>query len=240
MDSFPAITDHLLVWVFGFAIPFISGVRGRQTMEKVEFTPAIRRRFYIANSISLALMSCLVLITWLAYKRPFSELGFRPVSAESRSLYWWLTGILVALYLADTIYAVKKAKEEPGEQETWESSVPFLPKSVAELPAYTLMCVSAGVCEEIMFRGFMVTYFLVDFKYPPSFPILAAFIPAALFSLAHYYQGGIAVLKILLLSIFMGLIFILSGSLWIVIIVHFGIDLLGGILSMILQKKYNR
>jgi uncharacterized protein len=237
MTNLPAITDHILVLILGIVIPFISGVRSHESMKHIEFDSRTRKRFFIVNSITLALMAGVVLVIWWLHQRPLAEMGFRPLFSEGKKIYWWLTGILVIQYLADTVYSVATADELSRTKERWESSVPFLPRKLNELPAYTLMCVSAGVCEEIMYRGFMVTYFMVDFSYPTSFPILAALIPAVLFSLAHYYQGAIAVIKILLLSVLLGMIFILSGSLWIVIIIHFGIDLLGGVLAMILYRK---
>ena len=67
--------------------------------------------------------------------------------------------------------------------------------------------------------------------------ILAVTAPAFLFSLAHYYQGWQAVLKIFMLSLILGIIFLSSGSIWIVMIIHFIIDLLGGLVAMRLMKE---
>ncbi len=240
MTNFPAITDHILVLILGVVIPFISGVRSHESMKHIEFDSRTRKKFFVVNTFTLAAMAAVVLIIWWLHQRPLAEMGFRPLGPDGEKIYWSLTAILGILYLADTIYSVASTDELSRTKERWESSVPFLPKKFDELPTYTLMCISAGVCEEIMYRGFMVTYFMVDFSFPTAFPILAALIPAVLFSLAHYYQGAVAVIKILLLSVLLGMIFMLSGSLWIVIIIHFGIDLLGGVLAMILQRKEDR
>jgi membrane protease YdiL (CAAX protease family) len=119
--------------------------------------------------------------------------------------------------------------------EQWESSVPFLPENYRELPAYTVMCVTAGVCEEIMYRGFLVNYFIDPLK--PGFPWMAAIFPAVLFSIAHFYQGYIAMFKIFLLSLLFALIFIFSKSLLFVIIIHFLIDLTGGVMAIKIKDK---
>ena len=47
-----------------------------------------------------------------------------------------------------------------------------------------------------------------------------------------------AILKIFLLSLLLGIIFIWSGSLWLVMIIHFLIDLIGGLVMMYLLRKY--
>ena len=84
----------------------------------------------------------------------------------------------------------------------------------------------------------MVTYFLPQYNYSDGLPVLAAVAPAFLFSLAHYYQGIHAMLKIFVLSLLLGLIFIISESIYIVMAIHFFIDLIGGLLAMkFMQEK---
>jgi uncharacterized protein len=99
------------------------------------------------------------------------------------------------------------------------------------------MCMSAGVFEEIIYRGYMVTYFLPEYNFRSGLPILAVMAPAFLFSLAHYYQGWQAVLKIFLLSLLLGMIFLSSGTIWVVMLIHFLIDLAGGLVAMKLMKE---
>jgi uncharacterized protein len=138
-------------------------------------------------------------------------------------------------YVADITYAVISPESLKKTYDQWESTVPFLPESPRELPAYIFMCISAGVCEEILYRGFLVTYFIDPMK--DGFPFMAAVFPAVLFSLAHFYQGYKAMGKIFLLSMLFALIFIFSKSLIIVIIIHFLIDLVGGLVAMRMNKK---
>jgi membrane protease YdiL (CAAX protease family) len=84
----------------------------------------------------------------------------------------------------------------------------------------------------------MVTYFLPGF--PGSFPWMALLFPALLFSLAHYYQGWHAVIKIYILSVLLAGIYLASGSLWIGMGIHFLIDLTGGILAVALKDRGSR
>jgi membrane protease YdiL (CAAX protease family) len=71
----------------------------------------------------------------------------------------------------------------------------------------------------------------------PGFPWMAAIFPAVLFSIAHFYQGYIAMFKIFLLSLLFALIFIFSKSLLFVIIIHFLIDLTGGVMAIKIKDK---
>jgi membrane protease YdiL (CAAX protease family) len=61
--------------------------------------------------------------------------------------------------------------------------------------------------------------------------------PALLFSLAHGYQGWQAVGKIFLLSVLLALIFLASGSIWLVMLIHTLIDLVGGLAAIHLLRS---
>jgi membrane protease YdiL (CAAX protease family) len=97
------------------------------------------------------------------------------------------------------------------------------------------MCITAGVCEEILYRGFLVNYFIDPMK--DGFPWMAGVFPSVLFSIAHFYQGYMAMFKIFLLSLLFGLIFIFSQSLLFVVIIHFLIDFTGGVLAISIRQK---
>jgi membrane protease YdiL (CAAX protease family) len=64
-------------------------------------------------------------------------------------------------------------------------------------------------------------------------------IPAFFFAIAHFYQGSRAVLKIFILAAVFGYVFIYSGSLLVVMILHFLVDAIGGLLTMKYIKEEN-
>jgi membrane protease YdiL (CAAX protease family) len=66
---------------------------------------------------------------------------------------------------------------------------------------------------------------------------LSILLPAFVFSVAHFYQGVKAVVKIFILAIIFGYIFIYSGSLLIVMILHLLVDAIGGLLTMKYMKE---
>jgi CAAX protease family protein len=64
------------------------------------------------------------------------------------------------------------------------SVVPF-PVGVVEIVLAVLVAVSAGVCEEIVFRG----YFLRQFRALTGSVVAAVFLQALVFGPGHFYQG---------------------------------------------------
>jgi membrane protease YdiL (CAAX protease family) len=239
MDEFPLISDHLLVWVFGLAVPFLSGVQSRREMDGIEFTENIRRRFFLANSLFLAIAGSAILLHWAWRDRPFSLMGFQPnmhINHPLRTGVW--VAVLAILYFADLFHAIREASKSGSAEAALGEGTPFMPRKWRELPAYLLMCISAGVFEEVIYRGFMVTYFLPQHPANSSLPVLAVLAPALLFSLAHGYQGWQAVAKIFLLSVLLALIFLTSGSIWLVMLIHTLIDLIGGLVAIRLLRSH--
>ncbi len=232
----PTITDHILVLLLGLVLPFFSGVRGSEKLGNMHFNEHTRKSFYLSNSMVLWIITLIVMAIWYWNGRSFGLMGFRLPGPG-----WVATALTILmglLYIADVVYSMLSPDELLKTQEQWESSVPFLPENYRELPAYTFMCLTAGVCEEIMYRGFLVNYFIDPMQ--GGFPWIAALFPSILFSIAHFYQGYKAMFKIFLLSLLFGLIFIFSKSLLFVVIIHFLIDLTGGILAITMKKKQLR
>lgn len=241
MANFPSLTDHLLVLLFGWGIPLLSSLQGRKALETIHFSEYVRRRFYLSNSLTLAFFATIVLVAWRAQDRPFEEMGFRHFLPDrDRSLILLLTALLLGLYGLDLWTGVRRAGRDPVERSRLLARTPFLPRLPRELPRYILMCASAGVFEEVIYRGFMVTYFLPEPNGRTGWPWLAVTVPALLFSMAHHYQGWEAMAKVMLLSMLLALVFILGGSLWWVMGVHFGIDLAAGLATMPVMRRADR
>lgn len=235
MDNFPLWADHILAFVFGIAIPFYAAYKRPKDLSGRHFESHQKKTIYLANSLSLFLMALVIIIVWLLFKRPLSELGFKQINTINS--WWWLTLLFVMLYTIDTWVAIRSKENLEKTFNDRKNKTPFMPTKLQELPLYFLMCLSAGVFEEIIFRGFLVTYFMYLLSDIVSGEMWAVFLPAIVFSVAHYYQGSKAVLKILILSVLFGYIFILSDSLLIVMLLHFLVDAVGGLLTFKFMKK---
>lgn len=238
MDRFPLWADHIIAFLFGFAIPLYAAYRRPKDFSNQQFDSEQKKQIYLSGSFSLFAMAFIIVAVWLLFRRPLAELGLtQPVKAES---WWWIVFVFVALYIIDTWLAVATDENLSKAINRWKKRTPFMPTQRHELPLYFLMCFSAGIFEEIIFRGFLVTYCFHLFSGLNNPELWAVIIPAIIFSVAHYYQGGKAVIKIVVLSVLFGFIFIRSGSLLVVMLLHFLVDALGGILTMRYMKEINK
>jgi membrane protease YdiL (CAAX protease family) len=101
----------------------------------------------------------------------------------------------------------------------------FLPRRVDEILLWVVVSISAGICEELVFRG----YFQRQFEVFTRNKWIALFLQAALFGISHGYQGLEACAKIAVFGVMFGLLALWRGSLRPGMIAHCGSDILSGI-----------
>jgi membrane protease YdiL (CAAX protease family) len=104
----------------------------------------------------------------------------------------------------------------------------FLPRGAIEVLLWVGVSVSAGICEEVVFRG----YFQRQFEVFTRSRWIALFSQAALFGIAHGFQGLEACVKIGAFGALYGLVALWRGSLRPGMIAHSGTDILSGIFGM--------
>jgi len=104
----------------------------------------------------------------------------------------------------------------------------LLPQRPGEILLWIVVSVSAGICEEMVFRG----YFQKQFTALTHSTWIALFLQAALFGISHGYQGVEACLRIAILGVLYGLLALWRRSLRPGMIAHAGSDILSGIFGI--------
>lgn len=96
---------------------------------------------------------------------------------------------------------------------------PLLPHTPAERRLFWAVSASAGVCEEIFFRGFLIWYFLAWMG-----PVLATLLSSLLFGVGHIYLGIAQVPKTAIIGLILAIVVNLTGSLWPAMLLHAAVD----------------
>lgn len=185
-----------------------------------------------------AYASTMVLL-WLPTLYLVIGLYSEQISTVEISLVWvgstnnWLgaLGVLALTgYFALNLIMTKNAKEtHPTLEAQLEHVAWLMPRSPKELMCFTCgVSLSAGICEELLFRGFL--WFLMT-PFLGFWPALL--VSSLLFGLAHAYQGGVHVLRTGVMGIILGVISWLTGTIWIAIAVHALVNIYGGLLAYI-------
>lgn len=186
----------------------------------------------IAGVITLWLTAIAVVSVWLYQGGSYAELGLVAADGLAGVLS---TVIIIAALITVMIYK-RKIKESARCRDGFIGSMDYLiallPKTRRELYTFFLLSVSAGVCEEIIYRGFIFAYLLHYMDL--SFVVI---ISSLLFGLAHSYQGLQGIPLTGSIGLMLGLLYVYTGSLWAPMILHVAIDMGYGYLSWLALQQ---
>ena len=148
-------------------------------------------------------------------------MGLGPV--EVSSLLFWALGVTVAIHLLLLVFFVGRRFLGVRESGLLDQ---LLPQTVWEKFLFGLLSLSAGVGEELAFRGFAI----------PALTLVTgsewggAILSSCAFGLLHGYQGWLGVLRTGIMGFFLAASFVISGSLWPAVIAHATLDLVSGLI----------
>ena len=175
----------------------------------------------------------LAMILWVISERSWGMLGFN-LDLNYRVLIGTaLTMVGVAVLFAQVRQAATASREAVQGLHAEFGKLSFMiPHNGAELAGFNVLSLTAGIVEETLWRGFLFWYL------GQVMPIwAAAIISAAGFGLAHSYQGLANVPRVVLAgAVFAGL-YLLTGSLWLPMILHAAVDLLQGRLAYDVMRR---
>jgi membrane protease YdiL (CAAX protease family) len=179
---------------------------------------------------------------WIATAIACLAVGFRPLFTISPapSDASWLFDQAWVLYLVKTAIIVfvvlmllpvgiviwKKVRKTPRQYSSagaMKSLSFFLPATRAERRWFGFLCITAGICEETLYRGFLLHYLHV---FPFSLNLtLALLVSAIIFGLGHLYQGAGGAASTVVGGLLFGLLFLLTGNLLLPMLLHAAMDL---------------
>ncbi|HEV7660995.1 MAG TPA: CPBP family intramembrane glutamic endopeptidase [Allosphingosinicella sp.] len=144
----------------------------------------------------------------------------RPLTLRAIAVDMGLGALMLGAFLAAS-YGFDLAFGPASEAGT----EPLLVRNAADIPLWILLALSAGVVEELTFRGYLQRQFgaLLGNRW------LGALAQAVLFGVTHGYQGPALVLKIALLGMMFGALALCRRSLIPGIIAHASVDVIGGL-----------
>ena len=153
---------------------------------------------------------------------PFQELRFVATFEDLSSFTGFLCGVLVSVFFFLAIFLIFPLGRK-RIISMFEAIEMLLPNGWKERLMFAGVALTAGFCEEVIYRGFMF-YYLNQLGWNLS-AVTIAIITSVLFGLAHFYQGWKNVILTGFIGFAMARLFMLCDSIWIPIILHIVIDL---------------
>lgn len=228
----PSLLEHIAAFFLMVVIPIQSFLRGRIFEMDEPLTTEEKFKIYKANTFSQWFLTALLIGIWFLSGKGWNELGFKWPQIDDFQGIWLLSGVFLLAYVIDAWWQLRNKKARIKQVKEWGKYTPFLPTTWKQMAGFLSVVFTAAICEEILFRGFLIHYLLQFLDNSISATMIAIFVPSFLFATSHFYQGWQAVLKIAILASVFSTLLILTGSLLIPIILHFLVNLISGLLGV--------
>jgi len=164
-----------------------------------------------------------LLAWWLLSGNSLESMGLIPVAD---GWPWAAIGVGVFAILAQVIYLAIVSRNA-GKLTEVKKQIGDLaclaPQTPREDRLSDMVSITAGVCEEILYRGLLLATLV---SLVGMWPAVA--ITSLIFGLGHAYQGISGIAKTGLVGLVLALLTVSSGSLYIAIVLHAVIDLTSG------------
>lgn len=159
-----------------------------------------------------------------------NDIGIKWVNFDTSTLPKWFLYTSIGLYiihLIQNIYSIivfkyhKKSRDKVA-QSISEDHKWFLPINQREKQLWTRVSISAGITEEILYRGYL--FFALETIFPSLSIIFILLISTLIFGIGHIYLGK-DVIKSTFIGFLFGVYYIAFDSVFPIIIIHIAQDL---------------
>jgi membrane protease YdiL (CAAX protease family) len=214
----------LIFLVIGIVIPWRGHARMRQLMALPEVTSRDRVKMYFVTILFQWLLTAFV--AWRAFAR---GLSFRELGISSGVSFPMVTVTLAGAALVAAAHWANVRRmarsDHPNLFRLRALGARLFPRSNFELSLFILLSLTAGICEEFLFRGFvMAALFRAGLA-----AWLVVIVSAAMFGVAHLYQGKGGSLGTGILGTLFALVRLAYRSLLPTVVWHAVLDIVAGI-----------
>jgi membrane protease YdiL (CAAX protease family) len=237
----------LVVFLAYFIATLISGIQTMRKFRGVRVNEPQRLGIYRKSmALSWAVSLCLSLVAFIAGFSP-ADIGIRLPDLYAFQDNFIISVIVIVAGAAAlalfSVQCIRLATSEASRTAAWTQLADesadgrlkdfaaelMVPRSARERRMFPFVALTAGVCEEFIMRGVM--FALVLYLVPDVSPFLIPVISGVVFGFAHIYQGVSGIVKTGAAGLFLGFIYIATGSLLPAMILHFVMDLSSGFIA---------
>jgi membrane protease YdiL (CAAX protease family) len=186
--------------------------------------PDARFKAYRRAIVGQWVIAAIAMLLWMDRSRPWSQLWLTRPNGWRLGVSIAVVG-LIAGFTGAQLFAIRRLSAAGAAKLRGKTrDVEFLlPHTGFEYRVFLVLSITAGVCEEILYRGFL-TWLIAAYVGLPA----GIGIAVVAFGCAHAYQGPKGIVKTGLVGLVMSLIVLASGWLIPAMIAHACVDIAGG------------
>jgi membrane protease YdiL (CAAX protease family) len=216
--------DFALIFAaLGILIPWRGSVRVNKLIARTQISAEDRLSIYASTIAFQWLLTGF--IAWRSFARILTpeNLG---LTVHSPGLTAIVTAGMATALCGLQYFGIRRIASMPREATSRmrEISLRLMPRSLLEALAFSALAVTAAVCEEFIYRGFVYAA-LQSSSGSVTVAIVAS---SALFSLAHLYQGRRGLVSTFILGVAFAISRWATGNLIAATVTHLVVDLLAG------------
>lgn len=218
--------DFALIYAFLLIVaPWRGAAKVREILSAEADERPSRRVIYVSSAASQWLLAAIA--AWRAMARGFSWEALGVTSGSALLLVAIGLGFaayLIAIQLLVIRRTLKLAPQTIKSSRTMLIMQRLMPETLGETIPFLFLALTAGICEEFLYRGFVYTHLMTICG-----AATALVGSSALFGIAHAYQGKQGVVGTFIIGLVLCAGRIWTGSLLPSIIAHFLFDLSAGL-----------
>ncbi|QGQ96767.1 CPBP family intramembrane metalloprotease [Paenibacillus psychroresistens] len=205
--------NHILVFLFLIVVRIYVFFDTKRLKEAID--PAAKEKtYYKLFAVYWGTVICLMLFSDLPHFYPY-EIFF--------NITWTILAYLAAIYIfinqvIPVILISFSSKFREMTSASFDKKSYVFPTTTRQRYIFIIVPITVGICEEIIFRGFLFQYFQAS-PYGLS-ALLSLLICTVIFGLGHYQQGLSGIVETLILGYLLGFLYLVTGSLLLPIIIH--------------------
>ena len=220
------LVDHVFVLLLFVVQPVHGYLEGRRYAALAKAGGSLDRvRFYRHEMVIEWAFLAALGAAWFMLGRPIADLGFVAPGGPG----FWIGLVVLVAMTGFLFYSWRSTRNagatEKSEQEGYLGDIAqFGPRTEAELRNFFGISITAGIVEEIVYRGFVLWYL------SHVMPLWAAVIVSSVaFGFAHSYQGANGAVRAGLAGLAFAIFYVGTGSIWLPILAHSLLDILQGV-----------
>ena len=200
--------------------PVWGWIEYRRLVARRESDPrALVRVYRILIAVQWGWMVLVLAAVAASSRLDLGAIGIRAPRADDAV---WSMSIGAAIALLATTFAMRRAAKRGRSIPGQAGYAALLPRTREERRYAAAAAVTAGVCEEVLYRGFFIAAGVLLLDMPIEW---AAAGSAAIFLVAHIYQGWRGAIGVTGLTVLFTILYLRTGSLLLPVALHALVDL---------------
>ncbi|MCZ6837286.1 MAG: type II CAAX endopeptidase family protein [Planctomycetota bacterium] len=231
------LLDHIIVLFIAVLVPLNQYLGRGQLRAMIDYNCAQRINVYWNMIVVQWIMMFLLLSFWAWQGRSLALLGF---TASFGLGFWISAGVAILGIIGLGLYYRSQLNDDQKREnlrQLADQLAPFLPRTKPALKRFNILCITAGIIEEFIFRGFFIWYATRFLGESIGGLVVSVFLTSAIFMMGHLYQGRRGMSTVFIVGLLYGGVYILGGSLWVPMVMHAIMDLMGGHMALLLHPE---